>query len=108
MRFRHGTAETVTLRVTGASPDGDDEARRARARAADPFVLLAHRRGGVWQPLAGEASLAEGDRIVAVVHGPERESALEALRDAGFEPAPDDDAPSDDAAPGANGEKNGG
>jgi NhaP-type Na+/H+ or K+/H+ antiporter len=94
VRFRHGQAETIDLRFVGTTPDTDAEDRPTLAGTVDHFVMVAMLRGEMWEPMAAERTPAEGDRIVAVLHTPTRDAALDALRGLGFEPLP----PEEDAA----------
>lgn len=101
VRFRHGQAETVELRVGAPIPEPEPGAAagtgNSRPGTVDPFVLLAWRGKGAWEPMAAEKVPAEGDRLVAVIHTAEREEALEALSSYGFELAPpDEEEPSSD------------
>lgn len=102
VRLRHGAVDLRAFRFAGAPRDaGTTEGesapagpRGARGRgesareAHDPFILVAVRRGGRWEPMRVGLEPAEGDAAMVAIHRPEERAALDVLGALGWEPAP--------------------
>lgn len=107
VRFRHDAAELHRLRFEGApeSEDGELETEgpakeSTPSHGVDPFVILAVRRGESWHPMHQRFETRKGDVAAVAIHAPERDAALEALRELGWGPEPEH-------APGPGGEPGG-
>lgn len=116
VRFRHGAAELRAFRFAGApeeakageaaeEPAGAAGPRGPRARgeaereAHDPFLVMAMRRGGRWDPMHVGLEAAEGDAAMVAIHRPEEEAALEVLAALGWKPAPEEAPGKEEEAP---------
>lgn len=93
VRLRHGSAKMRRFRVAELHEPPQDAQRGGSL--PDPYLLVALLREGVWQPIHDGLELREGDVVAAAIHLPEEAAARQALRELGFEPAPEATAPSE-------------
>jgi NhaP-type Na+/H+ or K+/H+ antiporter len=101
VRFRHGQARIERFHWVG-KPDtpaedkdkGEGVGDMPRpARDADPFVILAVRRGSQWQLMQPDLAARAGDVAVVAVNESESSEALTRLARLGWAPGEADDAP---------------
>jgi NhaP-type Na+/H+ or K+/H+ antiporter len=82
IRIRHG--HTETLRGVFAPPEGERAPGAAAAENDDPYLVLAVRHEGRWEPMSSAVVPVAGQEAVLVVHTPEREVALARLAAVGW------------------------
>ncbi|MDJ0785156.1 MAG: sodium:proton antiporter [Myxococcota bacterium] len=95
VRVRHGATHVQKLRYADPGADAPEPVPSVEGRT-DPFLILALARKGAWLPMSANASLTDGDEVVAVIHSAEEPMALEALASRGLFPV--EDAEDDDEA----------
>ncbi|MDH3199200.1 MAG: cation:proton antiporter, partial [Candidatus Krumholzibacteria bacterium] len=94
VRFRHGIARIDRFHWVGAPPAADKEAEpgpepveaRRSARDAEPYVILALRRGSAWQLMHVGVAPKPGDVALVALHEPEATLAQTQLARAGWAP----------------------
>jgi hypothetical protein len=93
VRLRHGSVEVRPFRFAPpppqppSSPQPAKPAGRDAAASADPYVLLAVRRGDEWMAMHTRFEPRADDVAAVAVHQPDAAAALETLASLGWHPA---------------------
>jgi hypothetical protein len=101
VRFRHGDVEVREYRrlELEGPPDAEGKAAgpqesRAAADGADPFLLLAVKRGERWEPMSQDLEIEAGETSAVAIYRPAEEAAREALAQIGWsQTEPDSPSP---------------